>query len=87
MTEEDMTHVFSIIPKLATALKTTFGADGINIVNNNGPVAGQTVFHYHVHLIPRYSFEDSFNVHYVNNTALYTPESLTELKEEIIANL
>ena len=87
MTEEDMTHVFSIIPKLATALRKTFHADGMNIVNNNKPVAGQTVFHYHVHLIPRYSFEDSFNVHYVNNAALYTPDSLSELKEEIISNL
>ena len=48
MTEEDMTHVFSIIPKLATALKKTFHADGMNIVNNNKPVAGQTVFHIHL---------------------------------------
>ena len=56
MTEEDMAHVFSVVPKIANALKTTFNADGMNIVNNNKPVAGQTVFHYHVHLIPRYTF-------------------------------
>lgn len=87
MSEEDMCHVFSVIPKLANALKTTFNADGMNIVNNNKPVAGQTVFHYHVHLIPRYSTEDSFQINYTNNMSKYTPESLATLKEEVLANL
>ncbi len=87
MSEEDMCHVFSVVPKLANALKTTFNADGMNIVNNNKPVAGQTVFHYHVHLIPRYSTEDSFQINYTNNMSKYTPESLAALKEEVLANL
>lgn len=86
MTEEDMAHVFSVVPKIANALKTTFNADGMNIVNNNKPVAGQTVFHYHVHLIPRYTFEDSFDVKYTNNMSNYTPETLAALKE-ILTNL
>lgn len=87
MTEEDMCHVFSVVPKIANALKATFDADGMNIVNNNKPVAGQTVFHYHVHLIPRYTSEDSFDVKYTNNMAKYTPEALAALKEEILTNL
>ncbi|MDO4924708.1 MAG: HIT family protein [Turicibacter sp.] len=87
MSEEDMCHIFSVVPKLANALKTTFNADGMNIVNNNKPVAGQTVFHYHVHLIPRYSTEDSFQINYTNNMSKYTPESLATLKEEVLANL
>ncbi len=87
MSEEDMCHVFSVVPKLANALKTTFNADGMNIVNNNKSVAGQTVFHYHVHLIPRYSTEDSFQINYTNNMSKYTPESLAALKEEVLANL
>lgn len=87
MSEEDMCHVFSVVPKLANALKTTFNADGMNIVNNNKSVAGQTVFHYHVHLIPRYSTEDSFQINYTNNMSKYTPESLATLKEEVLANL
>ena len=87
MSEEDMCHIFSVVPKLANALKTTFNADGMNIVNNNKPVAGQTVFHYHVHLIPRYSTEDSFQINYTNNMSKYTPESLATLKEEGLANL
>jgi histidine triad (HIT) family protein len=35
-------------------MKKGLGADGFNVVQNNGSVAGQTVFHLHVHIIPRY---------------------------------
>lgn len=40
--------------KMATAMTKALGADGFNLVQNNGEVAGQTVFHFHLHLIPRY---------------------------------
>ena len=43
-----------VAKKVAAVLKDVFHADGINVVQNNGPAAGQTVFHLHVHLIPRY---------------------------------
>ena len=39
---------------MITKLTTVLGCDGYNIVQNNGPAAGQTVFHFHMHLIPRY---------------------------------
>lgn len=40
---------------VAAKLKTKLSADGINIVQNNGETAGQTVMHFHIHVIPRYS--------------------------------
>ena len=40
--------------KMGTALKEALGCDGLNVVQNNGEAAGQTVFHFHMHLIPRY---------------------------------
>ena len=40
--------------KVAAVLKEELGCDGINLLQNNGEAAGQTVFHYHMHLIPRY---------------------------------
>ncbi|HIY54828.1 MAG TPA: HIT family protein [Candidatus Dorea merdavium] len=40
--------------KMITKLTDVLGCDGYNIVQNNGEVAGQTVFHFHIHLIPRY---------------------------------
>jgi histidine triad (HIT) family protein len=40
--------------KMAGKMKETLNCDGLNIVQNNGEPAGQTVFHFHMHLIPRY---------------------------------
>ncbi len=41
--------------RVAAALQKALQPDGINIMQNNGSAAGQTVFHYHVHLIPRWN--------------------------------
>lgn len=43
-----------VVQKIAAAVKKTLGCDGINILQNNGTAAGQTVFHLHIHIIPRY---------------------------------
>ena len=40
--------------KIGAAMKKALGCTGFNVVQNNGISAGQTVFHFHVHLIPRY---------------------------------
>ena len=45
----------SVIQKIASAIKETLRCDGINIVQNNGLAAGQSVFHLHFHIIPRYT--------------------------------
>ncbi len=44
--------------KVARTLKEVTGCDGLNILQNNGKSAGQVVFHYHMHLIPRYANDD-----------------------------
>lgn len=46
--------VYSTAQKVARAQREALGADGVNISNNNEPAAGQEVFHYHVHVIPRF---------------------------------
>ena len=79
-----MSEVYKVIPRLANALKETLGASGMNVVNNNGAVAGQTVFHYHVHLIPRYEEQDGFKCVYTNNMNNYSVEELTALKEDVL---
>ena len=40
--------------KMATHMTEKLHCDGFNLIQNNGPCAGQTVFHFHYHLIPRY---------------------------------
>ena len=52
--DEDAAAVFVLAKKLATKMTEILHCDGFNIVQNNGEVAGQTVFHFHMHLIPRY---------------------------------
>ncbi len=54
MTDEYAAKVFVLAKKVATAIKKTFNCDGVNILQNNGAAAGQTVFHFHMHIIPRY---------------------------------
>ena len=52
---EELTGKAAILArKMATHMTEKLECDGFNILQNNGEVAGQTVFHYHVHLIPRY---------------------------------
>ena len=45
--------IFAIAKKCGKAIKETYDYDGLNVLQNNGEAAGQTVFHLHVHLIPR----------------------------------
>ena len=52
--EEVAGKAFKLAKKLATMMTEKLDCDGFNIVQNNGETAGQTVFHFHMHLIPRY---------------------------------
>ncbi len=51
---ETASKIFSVVPRVASAVKEVTGCDGLNILQNNGEAAGQTVFHLHVHFIPRF---------------------------------
>lgn len=51
--EEVAAKVYSLAQKIAAHVKKEVGAEGINIVQNNGEVAGQSVYHFHLHIIPR----------------------------------
>lgn len=52
--DETAAAAMILAKKLATRMVDKLGADGLNVVQNNGEAAGQTVMHYHLHLIPRY---------------------------------
>jgi histidine triad (HIT) family protein len=52
--EQDLRAVAVASKRLAERVKERLGADGVNLVNSCGAVAWQTVFHFHVHVIPRY---------------------------------
>ena len=75
--EDIEAKAFVLAQKMATKMKKVFDCDGFNIVQNNGTTAGQTVFHFHIHLIPRYD-KDGAGVS-------WKPGTLTdEAREEIL---
>lgn len=52
--DEDAAKVLVLAKKMAVLMRDKLDCDGFNLVQNNGETAGQTVMHFHLHLIPRY---------------------------------
>lgn len=57
--DEILAKAMKLAKKMISIETERLGCDGYNIVQNNGEVAGQTVFHFHIHLIPRYKEDDN----------------------------
>ncbi len=76
--------LFEISKSMAKIIKMSIEADGINIVCNNGSAAGQTVFHTHIHIIPRMN-NDEFQFHL--NLKKYTHNQLSEYGQLIRKSL
>ena len=71
---------FVLAKKMAGKMTNALHCDGFNVVQNNGTAAGQTVFHFHMHLIPRYEGEEDF--------LKWNPGTLTdEMKEDILSKM
>ncbi len=82
--EELASEVFARIPKIARAVKASNpDIKGMNILNNNGQVAYQSVFHSHFHLVPRYTSNDDFRMIFKDNSNKYSPEQLKAIQESI----
>lgn len=80
MDEEVAAKAMKLAKKMAVHMKEKLNCDGFNLLQNNEETAGQTVFHFHMHLIPRYK-EDGVGI-------TWTPGSLTdEVKEEILSKV
>lgn len=80
--EEEATTLFKAVPKIARALRDTFNPIGLNMINNNDRPL-QSVFHFHVHLIPRYE-NDGMYVGLDKDIENVDHEHLSSLKNRII---
>ena len=75
-----MPKIFTLAQTIAVAIKESLNADGINLISNIGEAAGQTVFHTHIHIIPRHE-EDGFKFRL--NLKKYDNGELTNIANKI----
>lgn len=84
--EETMKHIGAALPKVAYAIKRAFNPDGLNIIQNNGEFADQSVFHIHFHLIPRYENDiDGFGYKWETHKDILDNEAKQQIAEKIQA--
>ncbi|WP_075721818.1 HIT family protein [Roseburia sp. 499] len=81
--EEVAADAMKLAKKLAKKMTDALQCDGFNLIQNNGEVAGQTVFHFHMHLIPRYKNDGNEDKLCWNHVEL-SEEELEEIHQKLI---
>ncbi len=81
--DETAANLFRAVPKVANAIKSAFDPKALNVLNNNGEFAGQSVFHCHIHLLPRYDKSDGFGMKWEIHENDYTAEERNKLADKI----
>lgn len=81
--DETASQTLILAKKMASQITKKLNCDGFNLMQNNGEIAGQTVFHFHMHLIPRY-IGDGKTV--VLETSKPSAEELEAIRKEIADN-
>ncbi len=76
--EEKAGEVMHLAKRMVMKMKEKLGCEGFNLVQNNGDLAGQTVFHFHMHLIPRYRAD--------GQTIGWKPQEVSEEELEEVKN-
>lgn len=82
--EDTAKKALFVVSKVANAIKDALDCDGINILQNNGEAAGQSVFHLHFHILPRYK-DDHFTIPW--KTLSYAEGEAEAIAEKIRAKL
>lgn len=77
-------RLFTLAVKIAQVMKKTLNLEYLNVMQNNGSVAGQTVDHFHLHLIPRYE-KDGIQIAY--KPLDLTDEQIESMRQKIYAGI
>ena len=80
ITENDASHIFSIVPKITKKISEVLNIKDFNILNNCGKEAGQTIDHFHIHIIPRLP-NDSIKMEFGEHKL--TDEGFKELSKKL----
>lgn len=83
--EETAGRAMKLAKKLAIHMTDVLGCDGFNILQNNHEVAGQTVFHFHMHLIPRYKDAKNNDI-LVWSHETFSDEEMAEIRDSLRCN-
>ena len=66
--DETLTHLIVVTKKLANKIVKNLNANGVNILTNANEIAGQTVMHFHIHIIPRYNQDDKIEINFTDRS-------------------
>ena len=80
--EDIAAKVMKTAKKLATKMTVALNCDGFNLLQNNGETAGQTMFHFHMHLIPRYKDADNNMIKFTSVS--FSDEEMDAIRDQII---
>lgn len=67
--DDILAHMIKVTKKLANQIMCNLNASGINVLTNANEIAGQTVMHFHIHIIPRYDENDQINIDFTDRSA------------------
>ncbi|WP_246938834.1 HIT family protein [Bacillus pinisoli] len=87
LTPEIAQEIFKVVPKISNSIKKQFSPIGLNLLNNNGEQAGQSVFHFHLHIIPRYGKGDGFGAVWKSHANDYSPQQLSDIASSISSGI
>ncbi|TQS76610.1 HIT family protein [Ornithinibacillus gellani] len=76
-------ELFARVPAISNAIKKTYKPIGMNLLNNNEAPADQSVFHLHIHLIPRYGENDGYSSNWITHGDDYTSDDLQQIAKDI----
>lgn len=65
--QDILSHLMKVVQNLSKQIIEKCGAKGLNILTNTNEVAGQTVHHFHIHILPRYNSEE-LDIHFQDNS-------------------
>ncbi|MCK9407650.1 MAG: HIT family protein [Bacteriovoracaceae bacterium] len=82
--EHELAELMIVTQKVAKSLVKTFNLEGFNFFANNGEVAGQSVFHFHIHVTPRYPND---NISFHLNLKKYAEGQMKEIADNIRKNI
>ena len=65
---QTLAHMMHVVQKVALQIQDTLDAKGFNVITNMNEIVGQTVHHFHIHIIPRYNQHEGFETHYLDRS-------------------